>query len=105
MATISWLTADTGDTITPGSDPVFLLDPRGGRPVREDNYRGDGKFGGQDAFALLARWNTPKLCTDDVEHNRQIGMNLDPSLVRFPLKLTRDPKLRYFQVDESQAVA
>jgi hypothetical protein len=73
---------------------VYLLQPDG-EPIREDNYEGYGVFGGVDAHALLARWNAPDECVGDDEEDRRVGIFLEDTAVRFPLKFVENPAISY----------
>ncbi len=65
MGYFSFKTADTGETIwnmhsaqsRDGTRPVFLLQPDGQPPLREESYNGYGDFGGVDCFVWIARNN------------------------------------------------
>ncbi|MBS7671599.1 hypothetical protein [Croceicoccus gelatinilyticus] len=64
MGFFSWMTADTRQSIAnvySGRDtkPVYLLQPGGEPPIREDAYEGYGEFGGQNAYEWLALANIP----------------------------------------------
>jgi hypothetical protein len=65
MGFFSFLTSDTEDSISNayserGAKTVYLLQPNGEEPVREDSYEGYGVFGGTDVFVWLATRNLAK---------------------------------------------
>lgn len=127
MGYFSWITSDTKKSISNnmscrGPLPVYLLMPNNDY-LYEDNYEGYGIFAGQDAYALLARWNRPDSCNGDDEHDRKIGINLEfgqmlsnnPNALKYPLKFVEniedaiydelkpsetDPDQGYFYDDE-----
>ncbi len=82
MGFFSWKTSDTQENIMNASSgahkTVYLLQPDGEPPIREDEYEGYGVFGGVDANIWLAQRNFPdetdRLSTDDL---RYIGVCLD----------------------------
>jgi hypothetical protein len=62
MGFYSFNTADTQESIPntfSGKDvkPVFLLQPNGAEPIREDAYEGYGEFGGVACYNWLAKQN------------------------------------------------
>lgn len=62
MYYFSWKTSDTEESISNkhssrGAFTVYLIQPNNKPPIREDNYNGNGVFGGIDAYAWLAREN------------------------------------------------
>ncbi len=84
MGFFSWLTADTRDSIANSSSQrptrtVYLLQPDGKEPIREDEYEGYGVFGGVDAHVWLARQNIPveRLKGLSEEEIRDMGVTLD----------------------------
>lgn len=106
MGFFSWKTSDTKESISnkysdKGALPVYLLCPDGTK-LFENNYEGYGVFAGQDAYALLARWNVPDKCTGDVEHDRNIGIYLEDDEIKFPLKFVEDGTLKYNFVAASE---
>lgn len=100
MGFFSWKTSDTNKSISntyssKGSFPVYVLIPQefGGGYIEECNYEGYGEFGGQDVYALVARWNKPELCNGDDEHDRGIGIDIacydeDNEKLKYPIKIT-----------------
>ncbi len=102
MGQFSWITLDTNISIysTEGYQfTVYLLCPDGTK-LREDSYEGYGEFGGQDVYALVARWNYPEKCNGDNEHDRSIGIEIacydeDHSKLKYPIKLVEDGNLDY----------
>ena len=62
MGFFSWVTADTEESIpayASGRDmrPVYLLQPDGKPPIKEECYEGYGVFGGVDTYEWLAMMN------------------------------------------------
>lgn len=107
MGFFSWITSDTKEPIrnrysSAGALPVYLLCPDGTK-LYEDNYEGYGLFAGQDAYALLARWNVPERCNGDEDHDRGIGifLELNPR-IKYPLKFVEDGSLSYDDVPASE---
>ena len=73
----SWKTADTRESIPVyGSAretfPVWLLYPDGTK-IEEKCYKGDCKFGGEDVYALLTRWNWREQCSGDTDKDAELG--------------------------------
>ena len=61
MGMFSWLTNDTGESVTnrytdEGALPVYLHDNEG-NVWHEPDYEGYGEFGGVDYYELLAKMN------------------------------------------------
>lgn len=112
MGFFSWKTSDTHESISNsasnrGALPVYLLCPHNNEVIYEACYDGYGVFGGHDAYALLARWNSPELCCGDDDVDREIGISLEcsdeyPSNVKYPLKFVEDDSLSYDDVDASE---
>lgn len=88
MGCFSWCTSDTKKSIAIGMTgyddcpkKVYLLNPFG-EPYVEENYDGYGTFGGNDVYALLAKWNAPGLCEDEAgnwlpdDEIRDIGIEI-----------------------------
>ena len=108
MGFFSWITSDTNRSISNRYScretfPVYLLCPDG-RKISECRYEGYGVFGGEDAYALLARWNEPEKCTGDDDKDRIVGINLEynnPDAILYPLKFVEDFRLGYEDVDAS----
>ena len=104
MGFFSWKTSDTDKSISNryssrGTFPVYVLIPEefGGGHIEERNYEGYGEFGGQDIYALVARWNKPELCNGDDEYDRHIGIDIACSdeqnaALKYPIKITEFPK-------------
>lgn len=85
MGFFSWNTADTKESIAntySGRDtkPVFLLQPNGQPPIKEEDYEGYGVFGGVDAYEWLAKVNAKPLGIDitgaSPDELRIMGINL-----------------------------
>ena len=82
MGFFSWKTADTEEPIrnihTGEHRTVFLLQPSGYFPIREDEYEGYGVFGGVSAHEWLARHNFPREeLPKDSKLIRLMGIQLD----------------------------
>lgn len=60
----SWYASDTGNLIT---DTAYVLIPKafGGGYIEEHNYKGDGVFGNQNIYELIADWNKEALTIKD----------------------------------------
>lgn len=106
MGFFSWKTSDTRKSISNqfsirGTFPVYLVTPDGDR-ILETDYEGYGIFGGQDAYALLARWNRPEACNGDDEHDRIIGIGLDEKEVRYPLKFSESADAGYEHLEAAE---
>jgi len=75
---ISWMTSDTCESIPVSGNghretfTVYLVCPDG-KMVKEENYQGDGVFGGQNVFELFAHWNFADECTGDAAKDAEIG--------------------------------
>lgn len=103
MGFFSWKTSDTNKSISNryssrGALKVYVLIPQefGGGFIEEDNYEGYGIFGDKDVYALVAQWNSPNKCNGDVEHDRNIGINIacedeDNASLKYPIKITEYP--------------
>ena len=104
MGFFSWRTSDTQRSISnnqssKGTFPVYLVTPDNNK-ILETDYKGYGIFGGQDAYALLARWNVPEKCTGNDEEDRMIGIRIgcvfeDMIKLRYPLKFAENPNCQY----------
>ncbi|MCO4319975.1 hypothetical protein [Aliidiomarina quisquiliarum] len=90
MGFFSKLTADTNESIPSSAvaqhKPVYLIQPNGKPPVREDSYEGFGVIGGVNWFVWLAKENAEKLnldldalSDDDLFH---IGIGIDCGYVK-----------------------
>lgn len=104
MGFFSWLTCDTGRSISNchskrGVFDVFLLIPKelGGGYLVEKFYCGYGIFANEDIFALCAIWNAPKKCNGKTENElRNIGISLagndrKNAGLTYPIKLAEHP--------------
>jgi hypothetical protein len=105
MGFFSWKTSDTHKSISNSYScrptfTVYLLQPHGLPPIREDEYEGYGDFGGQDVYELLALWH-------DLPRNRDIGIDINfsnyPVTLEYPIKLVEDGTLRYEDVEASES--
>lgn len=85
MGFFSWKTADTNESIgniysDRPSPTVYLLQPNGKPPIREDAYEGYGVFAGIDAHEWLAETNAKSFGYDasklTKEEFRLIGIGL-----------------------------
>lgn len=105
MGAFSFLTSDTRESIAHVFSgrpvrPVYLLQPNGNRPHECPAYRGNGYFGGYDAFEWLAQHNAEALGFDisglDFDERRDLGIRFfDEYDCPFPLKLSFDPEAVY----------
>jgi hypothetical protein len=117
MGFFSWKTADTDESIANeftdhenAGRPVFLLQPDGQAPIREDSYEGYGTFGGVDAYEWLSEMNIGVKDRDlgialdggtvlrDMHGNAYVcGMHTsDAALAALKSKLPRDVTLKTF---------
>lgn len=115
MGYFSWVTSDTNKSICniysgKTTFPVYVLCPDQSI-IREDNYEGNGIFGGRDIYALVAIWNVPDSCKGDngeylEDFNiRDIGLKLvykGDKDVKYPIKIVENPNLRYDDVITSK---
>ncbi|MGI2115650.1 hypothetical protein ACRWQL_00530 (plasmid) [Shewanella sp. HL-SH4] len=109
MGFFSFKTSDTNESIAiihtrhPNAGrTVYLLQPDGGRPIAEAAYNGYGDFGNVDAYAWLAKFNSPDVghldLVDDAEILRHIGIELSfeaPDKIKYPLKFSFNEKAVY----------
>lgn len=89
MGQFSWVTSNTKERIIiDGGMPVALID-KNNKLYKEENYQGYGRFGGKDAYALLAEMNVPEKCTGDERHDRLVGIDLQFSgqPIAYPIKI------------------
>ncbi len=86
MGFFSWKTCDTEQSIPAAASgrpmkPVYLLQPNGQPPIKEDCYEGYGVFAGLDTFTWLARTNAEALGLDlskyDNDAMRGLGISMD----------------------------
>ena len=106
MGFFSWKTSDTKKSISNrysvrGALPVYLITPYNEK-IFEPNYEGYGVFGGQDAYALLAKWNCPEKCNGDVGHDRYIGILLKAKELKYPLKFAEDSGFNYEDLEAAE---
>lgn len=103
MGQFSWLDCKTKEQILDDERrDVYLLVPKefGGGHIKEEMYDGYGRFGGRDAYALVAQWNKPELCIGNDEVDRSIGIDIacydkDNKALKYPIKITYDPDAVY----------
>lgn len=103
MGQFSWLDCRTGEQILDDVErEVYLLVPMqfGGGHIVEHCYDGYGRFGGRDAYALVAQWNCPEKCVGDDEVDRRIGIDIacydeQNAALKFPINVTYDPDVKY----------
>lgn len=104
MGFFSWLTCDTGRSITnihssKGVFDVYVLVPKelGGGCLRETMYCGYGIFADEDIYALCALWNEPKKSAGMTENElRSLGIKLADTdkknaRLKYPIKLAEYP--------------
>lgn len=85
MGFFSWLTADTEESVAniysgKFKGDVYLLQPHGKPPIKEEAYEGYGDFDGVDAYAWLCEANAEHLGIDIAglthEEKRNVGIGL-----------------------------
>ena len=113
MGFMSWTTADTEESIScthsvRGAQTVYLLQPNGRSPIREDDYDGYGVFGGQDAFEWLAKENAESMGINieglDFEDLRSIGIDMFHDMqVPYPLKFSFKANAVYENLEASKS--
>jgi hypothetical protein len=76
MGQFSWIAQDTQRSISSENPrPITMVDNKGNK-WQENNYQGYGEFGGKDFYQLLAEINKPDQCSGNVDHDRNIGIDL-----------------------------
>lgn len=103
MGQFSWLDCKTGEQVLDDVErDVYLLVPKefGGGHIEEHCYDGYGRFGGRDAYALVAQWNKPEYCCGDDEEDRGVGIDIacydwQNEKLKYPIKITHDPDAVY----------
>lgn len=103
MGQFSWLDCKTGEQVLDDvRRDVYLLVPRefGGGHIKEECYDGYGRFGGRDAYGLVAQWNCPEKCIGDDEADRYVGIDIacydeQNEGLQYPIKITHDPDAVY----------
>lgn len=133
MGQFSWLDCLTGEQIIDDKErDVYVLVPKefGGGHIKETCYDGYGNFGGHDIYDLVVDWNKDYLdCVDKqtwqcdwvktieddlirVENGqlekRHVGIGLacydkDNARLRFPIKITHNPKAVYEMCEPSKS--
>jgi len=113
MGFFSWKTSDTKEDIwncyTDKCRTVYLYCPDG-TIIKEPAYNGYGEFAGNDAYALLAKWNEPESCVDVTETDRILGIKLgcndeDHSELEYPLKFSFCGNLKYEDLEAADSAA
>ncbi|MFP3156023.1 hypothetical protein LQZ18_16685 [Lachnospiraceae bacterium ZAX-1] len=116
MGFFSWITSDTQRSISNAYSnketfPVYVLCPDGA-VIEEKDYKGYGKFGGRDIYALVAQWNRPEGCKntdgewmDDCDC-RKLGVEIacydkNNVALTYPIKIVEDGTLQYEHVAPS----
>jgi len=79
MGFFSWITCDTKKSIPAAASgremkPVYLLQPNGLPPIKEECYEGSGVFGGKNAYEWLAEMNAGPLGVDVPGNPRDVFM-------------------------------
>ena len=109
MGQFSWLDCITGEQVLDDvKRDVYLLVPKefGGGHIKETCYDGYGRFGGRDAYGLVAQWNAPGKCIGDDEADRYVGIDIacydeQNASLPYPIKITHDPDAVYEDCDPS----
>ena len=87
MGFFSWKTSDTKERIMNTASglnkTVYMLQPGGIPPIREDEYEGYGVFGGVDVFVWLAQHNIPQSWLNSMPEGeiRSLGILLDTGVL------------------------
>lgn len=103
MGQFSWLDCQTEEQILDDVyRDVYMLVPAefGGGHIHETVYDGYGRFGGRDAYALVAQWNEPDKCIGEDEVDRLVGIDIacydeQNAALKYPIKITYDPDAVY----------
>ncbi len=103
MGQFSWLDCKDGSQIFSGAyGDTFMPIPKrfGGGHYETHYYDGYGHIGSADVYAVVARWNCPKECNGNEEHDRLIGIRIacydeDNAKLKYPIKITHDPLAVY----------
>ncbi|GIU40864.1 hypothetical protein TUM3794_19780 [Shewanella colwelliana] len=112
MGFFSWNTSDTNESIANihsghpnATRTVYMLQPGGKEPIECRAYEGYGVFGGVDAFAWLAKFNSEQAKSldlfEDCEELRKIGIDLffkNRSSIIYPLKFSFHKNAKYEQL-------
>jgi len=106
MGFFSWLDCKTREQIKgQKTKDVYILIPAalGGGHIKATRYDGYGHFDGTDIYALIAIWNCPDDCTGDIEHDREIGIEISfaDEPPKYPIKVTYDSDAIYEECDPS----
>lgn len=102
MGQFSWITSNTKQRIIiDGCMPVALVDKHN-KLYKQDNYQGYGRFGGKDAYELLAEMNAPEKCTGETRHDRLVGIDLQYSgePIAYPIKIVELIPGREYNYDD-----
>lgn len=110
MGFFSWVTSDTHRSISNkysdrGALPVYVYCPDG-RKIYEPDYEGYGDFGGEDIYALVARWNCPEKCCGNPDEDRSVGIDIacydeQNFRLKYPIKIAESPDLSYEDLEPS----
>lgn len=80
MGFASWLTADKRESIynryTDKCKPVYLLQPNGETPIRDDAYDGYFHINGVPAYAWVAKRNLPKSMLEGKDDYQLQGLGI-----------------------------
>ncbi len=95
MGNVSWLTADTRESILVSGQgqpdrTVYLLQPNGAPPIAEPAYKGNCRFGGVEVFDWLVRHNAPAERLNELLEHRWYGVQLSTDLTYFRYVETGD---------------
>jgi len=97
MGQFSWLTQDTGrsiSSITPF--PVTMTDHKGNKWT-ENNYEGYGEFGGKDFYELLSEMNGGN---GDRNHGIDLSFGTEPFISP---NLNEDPTIEWVDYDQPES--
>jgi hypothetical protein len=113
MGQFSWYTSNDSTQIVEnrsreraGMPPqtIYLIQPNGLPPIKEESYEGYGVFGGVDVFSWIAF--THGLIDDMFDgEKRMVGHALmydTPELMKFELKFSTDPTSVYEELSPSK---
>lgn len=113
MGMFSFLTADTEKSISNvhsvrGAKTVYLLQPNGKKPIKEERYDGYGDFGPYDCFVWLVEHNAEAIGVDpsSMSHEEKRSLGIDLFFDRsaecvYPLKFSFNENAVYEKLEAS----